>query len=322
MSVSPLRPAAGRLPWPLLFLYLAIALMLTQMHAYEVNFGPKQEQREIRHNRILAGRGEAPWAHRVLMPALAEAGARPLEAVLGRREAREGAYLALQFAAIFGFLAIFDRFQRTWLPPAWAVAGTLFAAALHPITYRFYWYQPDSPTDLFAWALGGWLTVTGRDAWLLPLVALATLNRETAVFIPVMYVALRWNDPARDRMFLRAAGMFVCWLVPFLGIRSLVGERRWTVDIAEVMRDNLQPSWILYAGAFLLPLVTLPWIGWSRRPPELRRLALALLATYLPLQFVFGRIREVRLLLPLAVALVPLAMLALRDATDPPAEKG
>ena len=41
-----------------------------------------------------------------------------------------------------------------------------------------------------------------------------------------------------------------------------------------------------------------------------------LLATYVPLQLVFGRIREVRLLLPLVLALVPLALLALRDEAE------
>jgi hypothetical protein len=65
---------------------------------------------------------------------------------------------------------------------------------------------------------------------------------------------------------------------------------------------------------FLGGLLVVPWSGWSRRPPELRRLALVLWLTYVPLQLVFGRIREVRLLLPLAIALIPLALLALRDA--------
>jgi hypothetical protein len=301
---------------PIAALYLALAIMLTQVHAYEINFGPKQELREARHDRIIEGRGEAPWAHRLLTPYLAEALARPLEPALGHRLAREGAYLSLQCAAIFCFLVFFHAFLQAWLDSGWALAGTLFAAALHPVTFRFYWFQPDSAVDLAVWAAAAWLTVARRDVWLAPLTAIGALNRETAVFVAVIFLALRWGDSPRSHTIKRFLGLLLAWLIPFLALHAAVGMRPWAVNLHDLVRSNLQPSWLLYAVAFLAPLLLLPWIGWSRRPPELRRLAVALLVTYLPLQLVFGRIREVRLFLPLAIPLIPLVLLALRDSAN------
>ena len=86
----------------------------------------------------------------------------------------------------------------------------------------------------------------------------------------------------------------------------------------ELAAGNLNAGWLAWALVWLGALLIVPFARWSQAPPELRRLAIALIATYVPLQLVFGRIREVRLLLPLVLALIPLALVAVRDATRPP----
>ena len=34
-------------------LYLGLAMSLTSFHAFQVNFGPKEDKREVRHERIV-----------------------------------------------------------------------------------------------------------------------------------------------------------------------------------------------------------------------------------------------------------------------------
>ncbi len=293
-------------------LYLGLALLLTQVHAYQVNFGEHERQRSVRHEKVLDGRGESPWVYRTLSPRLAEATRTPLAVVISPQVALEASYLGWRLVWTALFLWLFHRWLREWVDAAWATAGTLLAAALHAPSYRFYWFQPDSPLDLVVWTAAAWCSRTGRDAWLYPLVFFGTLNRETAVFALVIHGALRWGEEPRRRLLLRLAGLFAAFAIPFFGIRAWIGPQPASVAVGEALRANANPEWLAYAAAFLGALWVLPWIG-RDRPRALVRLAQALMITYLPLQFLFGRIREVRLLLPLAVALIPLALLALRE---------
>ena len=303
-----------RLAFLLTLVYLGIAGMLTALHGVEINFGDHGKQRGIRHERVLAGTGEAPWTYRVLMPAVAEAVAVPLRALMSDPAAREFSYLVWRFLGIAAFLLLFHVYLRRWLELPWAIAGVLWAAALHPASFQFYWFQPDSPTDLAVWTAAAVLTFAGRDRWLFPLIFVGSLNRETAVFVIAVHAALRWGTEPSRKLVLRCLLLGVCWAVPFVGIRLMVGQRAWVAPIAELAADNLNAGWLAWALVCLGALLIVPFARWSHSPPELRRLAIALITTYLPLQLVFGRIREVRLLLPLVLALIPLALLAVRDA--------
>lgn len=294
--------------------YAGLAFMLTALHAVQVNFGPFQEARGIRHAHVLHGTGKAPWAYRVLMPAAAEALAIPLRTVVPPSTALELSYLTWRFLGTAAFFGLFHRFLRRWLELPWALAGVLWAAALHAPSYLFYWFQPDSPTDLVVWTGAAVLTLTARDRWLYPLVFVGAFNREAAVFAIVIHATLRWGHEARRTLALRCALLCACWAVPFVAIRMVVGRRDWVAPIAWLAADNLSVAWIAWALVCLGALLIVPFARWSKAPPELRRLAFALLATYVPLQMVFGRIREFRLLLPLVIFLIPLALLALRDA--------
>jgi hypothetical protein len=302
-----------RVPWRATALYFGLSLMLAAMHGLDVDFGPNRALAERRHDAILAGRGESPYAYRVLMPALAEAAKRALEPAFGPERALAAGYAGWRWAATFAFFLLFHAYLRAWLDEAWTTAGVLLAAALHPATFRFYWYQPDSPTDLLVWTAAGVLTQIRRDRWLFPLVVVGTLNRETAVFVIGVHAALRWGSEARSTLALRCGGLLATFAATFVGLRAAIGLRPWVAPIGELARANLNRLWLEWAAVFLGSLTILPFLGISRRPPELRRLAALLLATYLPLLLVFGRIREVRLLLPLVLPLVPLAMLSLRE---------
>lgn len=316
---SPAPPGRGLSTWFVGF-YLCLALVLTWFHGVTVNFGEHQADRAERHALVLARDGDAPWTYRLLVPHLAE-GIRPVfeTAGAGPKQALELAYLTWRFVFTASLLALFHRYLTAWLELPWVLTGTVLLAALQAPSYAYYWFQPDSTPDLVLWILAALLTISRRDAWLFPLVSLGVLNRETVLFAVFIHGAIRWGGEARSETITRCLGLVGTWLVGFLVVRHYVGPAPWAggSSPAGYLYANLtHPDWLLYAGAFFGVLWLVPFFTWRSQPAELRRLALVLLP-YLGLQLAFGRIREVRLLVPLALVLIPMAVLALRRRLEP-----
>jgi hypothetical protein len=312
VTTAPARGAAWRI---LIALYFGLALVLTAAHGYAVNYGPNQKLRQERHERLASGGGEAPWAYRVLSPAVSRATGAALAPALSRPEdRREVGYLLQRFGFTLAFFWMFHRIIEAWLPPAWALAGVAIAAALHGPASSHYWFQPDSPGDLALWAAAALLSLRGRGLWIAPLIALGALNRETAVFAAPIHLALVWGAEPRARSLGRTAILLACWALPTLALRAWIQPSGWAggQGWSGALQENLgHTEWWLYAlsfgGAWLwLPLRALPTL-----PPPLKRLIFALIP-YLGLVLVFGRLRELRLLLPLTLAFVPAALWTLR----------
>jgi hypothetical protein len=296
-------------------LYVGLSLMLCMVHAHEINFGRHRFGRSIRHAEVVTGQGSSPYTYRVLQAFLVEATQPLLTRIPGSDEdALELGYVVWRFAFTLALLLLFDAWLRYWVEPPWAVAGTILLAALHPVSYLGYWYQPACCADLVLWVLVALLTMKGRFAALYPLVAIGSLNRETAIFAVLIHVLLRYRKEPTRQLMVRAMWLTVCWAVPFLLLRLVIGLKPWEVDLLDVLRSNFVGPGLLAALFFFGVLWFLPWTSWRRRPVTLRRLAVALTLTYLPLQIVFGRLLELRLLLPMALAYIPLSLMALREA--------
>ena len=299
----------------LVSMYLVLTSLLIQQHAYQVNFSESLIKRAQRHDRLLALQGDAPWAYRVLTPALAEAISTPL-LFLGMSEhnAREYAYLSLRWVLIASLLLLFHRFCRRYLAQHWAFAGTLLLVSLHSPSFVHYWFQPSSPLDLLLWLMAVMLTLRGQFRWLPLMVFLGTLNRETAVFIIAIHGVLQLGREPLPRLLVRCTGLGLIWAAVFLGLRTVITPELWSTDKTpwQMLHSNLSGEWLFYALSFLGVWSLLPLLGWRRVPAELRRLAL-LMVPYLGLLMLYGRIREVRLLLPLAIPLIPASLIVLQQ---------
>lgn len=327
-AARPAAPAGRSLAVPprlvLFLLYLGLAACLSSFQAWIFSIGPHGVERVLRHDQIVGHVGEAPWTYRLLVPTLVEA-TRGIPEGLGwdPAPAIEATYAGWQFVFLLPLLLLFHGWMRAWVDPVWAVAGSLFFVALQGPSYAWYWFQPDSLPDLVAWLGVALLSLRApgpADGWLFALVLAGALNRETVVFAVGLHLALRWGREAPLPLLARTAALGLCWLAVFLGVRWRVGDRPWASDDtpAEYLADNLgSADWLGYALAFFGVAWIAPLGGWRLAPPALRRAALLMLP-YLALQLLFGRIREVRLLLPLALVLVPMGALWLRRALTPP----
>lgn len=311
-----------RIAWPPLetLLFAGLALMLTFLHALDVELRDDYVQpRAQRHAEILDHTGKDPYVYRLLAPELAEAGRQLLGgAGVARDVAPEKSYLALHFAATLAGLLLFRRVLDAFVPQPWGLAGTLLFAALHPASYRYFWFQPDSPIDLALWLLAAWLAVRGKSGlWLIPLTAVGVLNRETVIFAPLIYGALAWDRVPRRRVKIECSAALITWAAVYLGLRLWIGPKERVVSVTTLMHENLgDPSAWLYAGVFFGLLWILPVLRWRRASPALKRLTLVLIPSFLP-NLVLGRVREVRLFLPLSLCLIPHLLEELRARTTP-----
>lgn len=303
-------------------LYLGLALTLVQLHAFMVNFGDDAHKRAHRHEQILEWQGESPWAYRLAVPAMAEGLSRvPRLAGHPARSSVEYGYLALRLVFTLGVLLAFHAWLEHWLDPPGALSGTLLLAALHGPAYAWYWFQPASEADLLLWLLAALAARSEGWRWLLPAVALGALNRETSVFMVLIYGAASLDRLPLATVLRRCAALFAVWAAIFVGLRVLVPTSGWVHGSTPLgmLRANLRhPGWLLYAITFFGLLWFVPAWSWDRAPRPLRALTVTL-GPYLALQLLFGRIREVRLLLPLSLVLVPLGLRELnRLRHDPP----
>jgi hypothetical protein len=301
-------------------IYAGIALALTAVEARMIQWGAHHADRAVRHAQILGGAGESPWVYRVLSPQLAEATRGLLHRVTPTVDALEWSYAGWYALWLVAFFVLFHRWLSLWAGPAgarWPVVGVGLAAALHLCTYRFYWFSPDAPLDLVGWVGAAWLGGAApaiRDRWLVPWIFFGALNRETAVFAAIL-AGVRAFDalPARAAMG-RLMAWIAAFLVPYTAIRYGIGSRPAAVHPWGALRANLDPDWAVPAALF-----TLPWLGaaaWALRNPSVPRVLrwsfVAVVSAYVPLVLLFGRVRELRLWLPLLIVAVPLLPFARR----------
>ena len=190
-------------------------------------------------------------------------------------------------------------------------------AAVIPMTYYRYFYQPTSVLDLAFFALGlGWV-VGGKHWRLVPLVALATANRNTSAFIAAVYAVYRLDDLwSGDRKalwrYLAVFGSLAgAWLGTVVLLESLYPATAWVNLPSEYLRYNARtPAVWLLSGLVCWPLVVGGAVGWREVDHRLRRLVLVWVPFYVAVHFAMARADEVRYWLPLYLVVGPFCVKA------------
>lgn len=299
-------------------LLLGLAGLAAFFHGHQMQAAKNAAKRLPRHEELLAGLGESPWVYRQLTPWLAEAVARVAGAAgLPWDSAVDLGYVVVHFLALSATLLLMHRVWTEWLGEARATAATLWFAALQAPSAANYWFQPDSPLDLTMWAAAIALTRWRLDGWLFPLVLVGSFNRETAVFAVALHAGLRWGEEPMARLGARCAGLVGVWAAVFVGLRALIPASGEALDegaLANLANNLAQGGWWLWVVAFVGFAPVLGWLGWADTPAPLRRLTWVSLP-YLALFLLFGRVREVRLLLPMALVWAPVVIAALPRAS-------
>ncbi|WP_298003338.1 MULTISPECIES: hypothetical protein [Anaerolinea] len=304
------------------------SLALTLAYVYFFNIEkPALEMRLALHRQILEGSAPSPYQYRVLVPFLAEAIFRVERLFFSDWRAFALSYIVLNGLALFFWLWAGFALLRVWFRREYALIGTLFVAAVMPLTFYDHYFQPWSFWEALFYTLALLLMAQGRRGWLGLVVLLASLNRETGVLI---LPAFALTAVAGQRLFSLRGWHWkhVGWLVlyallwggVFLGLRWLRPATAHVETLAQIWQFNIQPAhlfraavnWILFLGGFWL----LAGVGYRRAPKFLQRAAWVLVF-HLPLIVVWGYWQEVRMLLPYAFSFVGLGLAAFPDALTP-----
>jgi hypothetical protein len=263
---------------------------------------------------MISSTAPAPNQYRPLVPWLAEM----LRVVL------PGHNLVMAYSVLRGLvtgstLYFFDRYLQSWFAPAVAAGGALALAAILPFTYQRV-VQESDPINLLVFTLAFWAMVKGRDLLLIPIVLFGTLNRETTAMLPAVYLLGNLGVKPLREVARKTAILGFCWCLVYGGLRLFYGHRSYYSDV--IMWNNNVTSW--YPSRAVLLLFGMIWVlslFGAKSGPLLLRRALLLLPFYLALHYVIALVNEVRLFLPWAPVVVPLAWFALypSDSTFHPA---
>jgi hypothetical protein len=277
-----------------LLLYLGLGLASTLLWARTANLSALPQW----HADIVAGSAPAPNQYRALTPWLAEIGRILTGDLLS-------GYLVVRAVCTTLALFCFDRYLRVWFSRSASIAGAIFLAAIIPYTY---WHvlQESDPLNLLIIVNAFWAIAAGRDSWLIALVAVGTLNRETVLMIPAVYFVTRWRHVPAARLTAWTAAIAGTWLLVYSLLRSVYGYRPYYTGVVK-LADNLSsilPTThvlLMYGAIWVLAVVG------RRTAPEMLTRALWLIPPFIALHYVVAVADEVRIFLPLAPILIPLA---------------
>ncbi|MBM3523749.1 MAG: hypothetical protein FJX57_12385 [Alphaproteobacteria bacterium] len=227
-------------------------------------------------------------------------------------------YKLLDFATLFALVIGFAAFLGRRCGPTMALAGTLYLAAILPLTYEFHAFHPWDKPSWLLWLVGIWACAERR----LAIVALATIVGVVVKYdiltLPLLYVLAWTTRTERVRPILEGGTVLAAGLLVFVALNHLLPGGHAPRDAAATAMRNLADlarSHITYAPllAFTLPLL-LAAIGWPKGDRFARAAFITALLTALPL-FLLTNFREVRAEIMLLLLMAPLSLAGLARIT-------
>ncbi len=308
LHLKPLGPGMRlrRIRWPVL---AAVNLTAVSITAFDDAFQTYPEARQFRHDvhsGILQHTANAPERYRVLVAYVTEGAIRLITPLVPYRAAFEWVYALFYLCGFAWLLWTQFAYLRIWFTDEQALVGALLIGTALRLTMQE--YTPFSVLEPSFFALALLLSYRQRRWWLAALVAVASLNRETAVFLPMLFAV---TSPVTKRNLAACGGLFLIWAVVFFGIRYISGDgtRVWTLD--SIWAWNRHPEHLMLAtqNAIMLlgALCVFAALGFRHSPEFVRRSALVG-APYIVTVLIWGTWSEIRLFTPLYPVLLPLAL--------------
>jgi hypothetical protein len=298
-------------------LAVAIVLLTVLTVARQVERLPVSQNTEIeRHNAVLQGTAPSPWQYRPLSEWVVEGARRAARALrlprpdhlafLGVR-ALQNALLLLLAALLYG------RLTRSWM--AALIGLSVLAYSLTQSTYgsdlSFNTYA-----DLAVYLAAALLICARRPGWIIPLMVIGALNRETSGLIPFMLLlsapALAPDRPGKLRLYWLAAAALLVYAVVTVGLHLYYGPRPYYLPYGhppglDLLRYNLhrRRMWLEMLGTFgIIPLLAA--LVWRRWPPLLRAFFWAIVPVWFIVHPLLAYLSETRyMLVPQAVVFIP-----------------
>ena len=278
-----------------------------------------------RHLALLSGTAGNPWQYRVFSAWVVE-GVRVLFDALHVPHALIAAFVAVRVGQETLMFAVAWAYWRA-LGIAARPALLGIAILAWSVSYSNYGsdFQFNTYFDVLFYLLAGLAVVRGRWGWIVPITLLAALNRETSGFIPLLPLAAAWREgpQARARAMRVAAIALVAYAVVFVALRWTYGRQDLIVPYGhrpglDLLSYNLRRArtWVQLVGTVsIVPILAL--LNYRSWPRTLRAFGWLIVPAWVSIHWVIAVMSETRLLLvPMALVLVPAALLFGAQVTD------
>lgn len=268
------------------------------------------------HREITSGSAQSPYRYRVLSAGLVDV----IASDQSDSSIRQG-YLLAHLIIIPLMLASLYAYFRLWLNDDRAMIGTLIVALYLPLMFEIWSISLYDALQIIFLCAGLGLLKTQPRFWQLGfaiLIVIATLNRETAVLLPLSVIA-----PKTDRRkWLYFAFFLTLWAVVYLWLRNALGSAPDAVPIGLSWKSNMAMlNHSLFNQALFVPVWTL-YIYKLRHADRFHKYLILVVAFYAVLLIPFSLWNEVRLLLPLFVFTIPVVLHDPQNAHDDRAGAG
>ncbi len=308
--------------WKIILVIISVSLFLHITYMSTTVF-PRLGERQMLHQEIVSGLAPAPYQYRVLVPYTLEALIKPLSLLMPYRTAFKIIYVVYNFLSIFSFLFVLYLFLRQFFTKALSLIGVLFVSSTMSIVLKNHYFQPWSFIESFFFSLSLLLIYKRKYTILTVIIILASLNRATGIFIPLMYlltsdIVIRINSKLKiNYKPLITFGLYVlCWFLIFFGLRYFLPYAETTQSIHGTWLENINSENISKTFTNVFLFFSIFWIfsilGLKNAPKFIKKVSIIFPLYLIPIT-IFGVWYEVRLLMPLYAILAALALSYFKD---------
>ena len=304
----------------LIIIILITCSLALSFDYYKKVDSPKQIVRLELHNKIIAGTAPSPYQYRILVPFTTQILKSILAYITPDRAFIISYFLYDFFAITFSLIAVY-LYLNIWFTVEQALIGSLLMSALMPINFYYHYYQPWSLIETGFFALGLYFIFHQKIGPLTILVALAALNRETAIFIPLLFflpivknlIKKIYPFPSLLKQLARGGILITIWLMIFLGLRIYFGPTDHIVNITELLQRNLAVNNLLKSVFVVFIFGGLFWLlilrGYFMAPDFIQTTAW-ILPIYILTIMLWGVWYETRVLMPMYPIFLSLGLCA------------
>jgi len=209
----------------LIFLVAAVILALHSVPYQLAACTPPPDHGDDSPEALAAGTASTPYQYRVLVPWLVR-GALGVHAISPAAE--RSLFVAIEVIALVWLAFVFRRYVSLFIADRKvASVAALSVFAILPFNYFNLPYYPyDVPSVLF-FTLGLVLIHDERWTWFYPLFVIATLNRETSIFLTVAMVLALADRYPWSKLAILAGSQVALWAAIKAVLYALYAHNRW-----------------------------------------------------------------------------------------------
>ncbi|MCX5782510.1 MAG: hypothetical protein NT145_07415 [Elusimicrobia bacterium] len=311
------------------FLYFYISIVLTIAHANYVEQGITFQSRYSDHVQVITGIARKPYNTRILQAITVELFTRAISNIINFeknyglfKKTFEFAYSIIYFIGLFFMFVFFEKILVFFGDIFIARYLVIFLAALYAFVFKQI-YNSTSELELAFFSISFYCIMKNVKFFsLIVLLLLATLNRNTSIFIILFYIL--WNfrnindlfskDTQKSRLnfILNIFGLSAIWICIMIILSQLFQGGGWDTTPLEHLKHNLFSSsafdvWFKTL-IILWPVIVSVINEWNTVDSKYRVLVIGWGIPYFLLYLLMARCNEVRIWLPFYLVCAPYLM--------------